>query len=633
MIELRTFGPVTVRIDGEPAPAKLLWRKHLALLVYLALAPRRTRGRDQLIGLLWADKDEAAARHSLNEAVRVLRRAAGDDALDTANGQLRLERIECDADRFDALVRSDAWVEAAALVEGEPLDGLGVPGASAFEDWLAAERVIRRASAVEALARASAARLGQGDAASAAGFARRAMQLEPLSEVAARAAMRALALAGDRGQALDCYQRVTRDLAHALGATPDPVTTALAERIRSERAAPAATKSADTTSRRPPLVGRSDELSHLVGCLQAAMRESSSALLVIEGDAGMGKSRLAEEIAARARLDGAIVARARAVEGDGPEPWNGLYALAGGGLIGARGISAAGPGALAALAAALPEWADRFPSAGGSETVSPARALTAVLRAAADEQPVVLLVDDAQWLDRDSLLASLAALRDLASLPLVVLLTVAPPAAPPAIDEARARIGRDFAGCAVRLDPFDRGAVADLARWAVPELDQEALERLTRRVYADSAGLPLLTFELLHAVSLGLELDPSAAWPAPLRTLDATLPGDLPDTVISAVRVGFHRLGADARVVLCAAAVIGRRVTADGLAAATGLAPAAVASALDELEWNRWMAAEARGYDFVARIVRRIVARDMVTPGQRRRIETLAGMGAGLTGA
>ena len=620
VIELRAFGPVTVRIAGGEPPARLLWRKHLALLVYLALSPRRTRGRDQVIGLLWADKPEAAARHSLNEAVRVLRRAAGDDALQTVNGQLRLDRVDCDIDRFDALVRSASWVEAAALVEGDFLEGFSVPGAHAFEDWLSAERAKLRGRAVDALVRASEALLAAGHAARAAEAGQRAAGIDPLSDAAARAAMRALALTGERGLAIGCFRRLERDLDASLGSTPDPATIALAARIGIERPAPAPPRAADLASRRPPLVGRAMPLSQLLGCWQDAAGRPAPALMIVDGEAGMGKSRLADEVAARARLAGAAVTIARAVEGDVAEPWNGLLALAGRGLLEARGSGAAAPGALARLAEALPEWADRFPGARGAEGMNLGRAFAAVLRAAAEEQPVLLLVDDAQWLDRESLLAILASLRDLAGLPLGVLLTVAPHAVPAALDEARARIGRDHPGCAVRLEPLAEADISELARWALPRLEGAALERLVRRVRIDSAGLPLLTFELLHAVSLGLELDPSASWPAPFRTLEETLPGDLPDSVVSAVRVAFNRLGGEARAVLCAAAVIGGRSTPAQLVAATGLTGAAVAAALDELEWGRWLESDARGYGFVARVIGEIVSRDMVTPGQRRRL-------------
>ena len=74
VILCHTLGPVEVTLDGGPAPAELLWRKNLALLIYLARSPRRTRSRDHLVGLLWGDRGETAARHSLSEALRVIRR-------------------------------------------------------------------------------------------------------------------------------------------------------------------------------------------------------------------------------------------------------------------------------------------------------------------------------------------------------------------------------------------------------------------------------------------------------------------------------------------------------------------------------------------------------------------------------
>jgi hypothetical protein len=63
-------------------------------------------------------------------------------------------------------------------------------------------------------------------------------------------------------------------------------------------------------------------------------------------------------------------------------------------------------------------------------------------------------------------------------------------------------------------------------------------------------------------------------------------------------------------------------VSADRLARATGLPLHRVNPSLDELEWQRWLVAESRGYTFVARLVRTIIARDLLTEGQRRRIRT-----------
>jgi hypothetical protein len=189
------------------------------------------------------------------------------------------------------------------------------------------------------------------------------------------------------------------------------------------------------------------------------------------------------------------------------------------------------------------------------------------------------------------------------------------------LDPLRARIGRDVEGTTVRLGPLAPGDLKELAHWALPAYGADELDRVTRRLATDSAGLPLLAVELLHAIALGLDLGAiRGAWPDPLRTLDHTLPAELPDTITAAVRTGFRRLSGHARDALCALAVLHERVEPATLERAAGLGHAELAAALDELEWNRWVVAEPRGYSIVARAVRRIVARDMVTAGQRRRI-------------
>src|SRR5947207_2004353 len=86
----RVLGPVQVTVAGADAPPELLWRKHVALLVYLARSPRRRRTREHLVGLLWSDRDEKQARHSLSEALRVFRRALGDDEVQADVDQIGL---------------------------------------------------------------------------------------------------------------------------------------------------------------------------------------------------------------------------------------------------------------------------------------------------------------------------------------------------------------------------------------------------------------------------------------------------------------------------------------------------------------------------------------------------------------
>ncbi len=171
------------------------------------------------------------------------------------------------------------------------------------------------------------------------------------------------------------------------------------------------------------------------------------------------------------------------------------------------------------------------------------------------------------------------------------------------------------------MDRLSDEAVRRLARWAVPSYDDAQIDRLARRVASDSAGLPLLAVELLHAVALGLDLEQMrGAWPEPFRTLSHTLPGDLPDAIVAAIRMGFRRLSAPAQRVLEGASILPRPTPAEALGTAAALAGDDLHAALDELEWQRWLTADSRGYSFVAKIVREVIARDMLTEGQKERI-------------
>jgi len=369
------------------------------------------------------------------------------------------------------------------------------------------------------------------------------------------------------------------------------------------------------------LEGRGQELQRLLAGAAQSAQKGVAALLVLEGEAGMGKSRLLDELLTRLRLDGISIAAARAVEADRAEPWSGVLALARGGLLNAPGVGGAPSGALAAFAAVLPEWAERFR---GTAAVAPdplGRALAEVLRSAVEEQPVAVAMDDAQWLDPESALTLGAILRDLAATPLTLIVATAtyPPRAE--LDELRTRIGRELYGETVRLRVLDRAALRHLAQRMLPGYDPVAIDRVVRRVATDSAGLPLLAVELLRAVALGLDLGTiSGEWPEPFRTLDQSLPGHLPDAVVAAIRVGVRRLSPPAQRVLAATAVLGDLVSPALLERALSLTPDDTARALEELEWHRWLVSEPRGYSFVARIVRQVVQRDIVTPGQRRRV-------------
>ncbi len=625
-ISIKTLGPVAVTIDGKAPPPELLWRKNLALIVYLARSPNGTRTRDHLTGLLWAEKTEAAARHSLREAIRVLRKTVGEEHLATEHDQVRLSPsvVELDVDTLAACVDANQWEQAAALIEGEFLEGFSVPDASSFEDWLIADRAMWRRQAAEALGHWSHTLVERGQTRQALTAAERALELEPSFEHALQLAMRAAALSGDRAGALQRYEHHRARLA-GLGTEPTLETAALADRIRQERswqlaeAVPSATTEG-AELRRAPLVGRDTELARLLEAWRACSDHRTAHAVVIDAASGLGKTRLAEELLARTRLDGATVATIRAVESDRSNPWSGCLGLARGGLSDAPGVSAAAPESLGTFGAHLPEWADRFGTTASDRSM--ATALGDVVGAILEESPLALFVDDAHWIDRDSLLALLMLLRDHQNQPLLVAFTIDAAHQRAELDDLRARLGRDTPGATVLLTTLPAEALYELAAWAVPSYAPEDVDRLARRVATDSAGLPLLAVELLHAVALGMDLGTiQGAWPEPFKTLDQTLPGDLPDGVVAAIRVGYRRLGEPAQSAMAAIAVLGDLVLEERVAAATGLEGNDLHAALDELEWQRWVVADSRGYSCVAAIVRDVISRDMVTSGQRERMK------------
>ncbi len=247
-------------------------------------------------------------------------------------------------------------------------------------------------------------------------------------------------------------------------------------------------------------------------------------------------------------------------------------------------------------------------------------ALAEVVRATAEERPLLLLIDDAHRLDAASLRLLPRLLRAVSDLPVLLLVGATSDATTPELDELRRLVGQ-VPGVALTIGALPNRALRDLAAAMLPSYSEVELDRLVRRVSTDSAGLALLAVEILRAVSRGLELDAGGkAWPATAQTLDQTLPAELPDAVAAALRINSRRLSKTAIAVLAAASLAPDRVAADVLAHATGLERRVVDEALDELEWQRWLVAEGRGYSFVARLVRRVLAEDLLTPGQRRRL-------------
>ncbi len=629
MIELSALGPVDIRKDGSPPTGRSLHRKNLALLAYLGRSPNRTRTRDHLVGVLWAEKEDQSARHSLRQAISDLKADLGDELFVTSSDAVTLtDAVEFDFEQFETLRATEHWAEASRLIRGEFMEGFSVAGASALEDWLSHERATWRRRSVETILSAAEERLTAGAVAAAADLASGAMAMDVHADAAVQMAMRCAAVEGNPAGALDLFERFVEKLSE-LNLEPNAVTRRLADSVQQERQwrIPRPVPEAPEPTRRTPLVGRSAELTAAMMRWSESLGTSVVNVLLVEGEQGTGKTRLAEEIAARSRLDGAQAAWIRSVESDRDADWSGIAGLFLGGLLDTPGLASADSENLAAVAAIVPELKERFTIRSGATPPPLDLAVPHVLRTASDEQPLVLVFDDAHYLDPHSLELIQALARDLKSCPVLIVLTMSPQHPRPEIEELRSRIGREIKGLSLHLGLFDDEAIRVLSAAFVSEYDGAQLDRLTRRIAVDSGRIPLLVVELLHAVTIGVDLDEATPdWPQPGRTLDQTAPGELPDAVIGAIRAAYWRAAENARKVLLVVAAVDGRVSRRRIREASGLSDPALDEALDWLEWERWLVSERRGYAYAARIVRDVIARDMLTAGQADRYRrTVAG--------
>lgn len=238
MIELQTLGSLDLRdSNGREMRPILAQPKRLALLVYLTLANSRGfRRRDTVVGLFWPELNEEHARGALRQAVRFLRGLLGPDAVINRGDEeigVNPAVLRCDATAFDLACKASDWTHALEVYRGDLLAGVFIADASPeFERWLEDERAgLRRQAAAAAWSLVEAAERA-GDPATAAPWARRAVELSPDDEAGVRRLIRTLDRRGDRAGALSVYEAFRRRLVAGYGAVPSPETEALLVAIR-----------------------------------------------------------------------------------------------------------------------------------------------------------------------------------------------------------------------------------------------------------------------------------------------------------------------------------------------------------------------------------------------------------------
>ncbi|BDP43974.1 hypothetical protein DAETH_39430 (plasmid) [Deinococcus aetherius] len=284
----------SARLEGPGEQPLALERKLAACLAYLALEGATHRSR--LVGLLWPESPEATARNNLSQMLRKLRLATGTDLIVGGERVGLTPELRVDAAELRDLTTQGRHAELITR-GGELLAGLPYDDCPDLSDWIAAERE----RFLEWRAQALRSELGRtergGDLERALELARALLDLDPVSEDAWRHVMRLHYLRGDRPAALRAYQRCRETLRREFGVDPLPETARLAREIDLGTvpvpATPRPRAELPLSVLRPPhLVGREREWAQLDEAWERGQ------MIYVEGDPGVGKTRLVTDFAA-----------------------------------------------------------------------------------------------------------------------------------------------------------------------------------------------------------------------------------------------------------------------------------------------------------------------------------------------
>src|SRR6266567_4107062 len=417
-LHIRLLGDFSLIYDDRQVTSLNTTRLQ-SLLAFLVLHRDVPQQRQHLAFLFWPDATEAQARNNLRQLLHQLRQALpaveqflAADAhmlhwhpltpfhLDVAAFEQALTEAAAATQRHDQHALQDALEQADILYRGELLPGC-------YDEWILPERDRLRQRHLQVLEELLRLFEVQGDNITAIRYAQRLIGLDPLSEDLSRRLMRLFALNNDRASALRVYHTCVTTLQRELGVAPDPATREAYERLMQHEMPVNLARAQQTLlAATPTLIGRKPEWKVLQEAWHAASTGEPRFVLVT-GEAGIGKSRLAEEFLLWASQQGAVTAKTRSYAAEGQlslapvTDWlrsNGLRAPL-------RHLDAVW---LAEVARLLPELLAEQPDLPHYESVTEygqrQRFFEALARAIlVTSQPLLVLIDDVQWCDQETL--------------------------------------------------------------------------------------------------------------------------------------------------------------------------------------------------------------------------------------
>ena len=232
VVQLTLLGGFGVRRNKEDV--RLPTRKAEALLAYLACHAGEKQPRDRLTALLWGDRGDKQARHSLSQTLLSLRQELGEAnsllLIERETVTLRTDAVECDVLEFRRLASGPDGLRAALdLYRGSFLDGFSLRGPG-FEDWLLEQRTQLQSVAFNTFLALAEAQTAAGDWNAALSTLNSAIRFDPLAEEACRRLMALQIEHGLSNDAIRNYRTLTDALKRELNTQPDPSTTAVYHR-------------------------------------------------------------------------------------------------------------------------------------------------------------------------------------------------------------------------------------------------------------------------------------------------------------------------------------------------------------------------------------------------------------------
>jgi len=569
-VRFRLLGPLEVE-DGEHA-LDISRPKERALLAMLLLNANRVVSTDALIDAVWEDRPPDTAAKALQVHVSHLRRSLGATRLETkAPGYLlRVGDGEYDVREFEALVRqaraepparaAATWQRARALWRGEPLADFAATG------FAQAEIARLEEMRVDAIEGSLDAELARGRHTELIGELEGLVTEHPLRERFRYQLMLALYRAGRQAEALEAYQEARHVLLEELGLEPTRSLRELERAILSQDPAldpsPANDPGDGSGSVAPAFVGRKAEMQELVAGLEEALA-GHGRLVLLTGEPGIGKSRLAEELIKRARERGADVLVGRCWEAGGaPAYWPWVQSLRGYIRELDPELLRAGLGPAAAdLAPIVPELRGRLPER-TDDLEARFRLFDATaefLRSAAERRPLVLFIDDLHAADAPSLLLLHFLARQLESSRVLVLAAYrsVDPAPGPALRAMLAEVVREPATRRIALKGLSETDVAEYVELTAGP----ARSNLVAALHGETEGNALFVVEMVRLFEIeGMDLEQ----PAP----DVRF--RVPESIRDVITRRLAHLSDECDRTLVLASVLGREFTLAALARLAG---------------------------------------------------------------